>query len=193
MKSKMKRIYYLLIFICLMFGCNTAPERQNKPPEQNSNKLPEADAYVEDYEGVLVYDSGSENWTYNHLATLDSTLQEFEYRTGNEIAIITVADISPYSTLKDYATAIANQWGVGKKEKNNGLVIAVSTKRREIWIATGKGTEKIITNEICKNIIDTKMLPEFSKGKIFEGIEIGLHAIMDTWCNAIQINTDTIR
>ncbi|MFL5765880.1 MAG: TPM domain-containing protein [Bacteroidia bacterium] len=177
----MKNFISALFASAILFSCNHDHNSVPKKYIPAERQLPAPGAYVEDSEGSLTYDSTGENMSYNHIALLDSTIQQFRDKTGNEIAIVTVADIRPYSSLQQYAMTIGNQWGVGQKDKNNGLVIAVSAKMREVFISTGKGTQKIITDSICNYIVDTKMLPQFQKGHMYEGVRDGLNHLISTW------------
>lgn len=189
----MRKFFYLLFIAYTFYGCGSSSTSSgNAEADSTRNKLPEPGAYVNDFEGVLTYDPAAEISSYNKLALLDSMISEFKQSTGNEIAIVTIANIKPYTTLKDYAIAIGNQWGVGDRDKDNGLVIVVSQARREIWIATGYGAEKIITDSICKSVIDEKILPQFKKGELFEGIQNGLNTIISIWTEYSQVSKDSI-
>jgi len=70
-------------------------------------------------------------------------------------------------------------YGLGKKDKNNGVAIIFSNKQRQTFVATGYGIEKVLTDEIAQKIIDSLMIPEFKKAKYFEGIWEGSKAIVN--------------
>jgi uncharacterized protein len=178
------------IFIAFLLLSACSPS-EPPPVKDTGIRLPEPGAYVDDFEGSITSDMTGESVNYTRLELLDSTVTEFERRTGNEIAIVSVADYAPYKSMKDYAVAIGKQWGVGKKKKNNGLVIAVSAHKREVFIATGLGTEKIITDSICDYELATKMLPRFREGKIYEGIRDGLNDIISVWTKLDPTNSQS--
>jgi uncharacterized membrane protein YgcG len=73
---------------------------------------------------------------------------------------------------------IANNWGIGKKGKNNGILIGISTGLRKIRINNGYGIETKLTDTETKKIINDFILPEFEKGNYFEGTKNGLLALM---------------
>ena len=86
----------------------------------------------------------------------------------------------------DYATALANKWGVGHKETNDGITIVVKPKtgdtpqgKGQAAIAVGMGMEKILTNELCQRIIDEEMIPKFKQNNYGEAIEEALDKIKD--------------
>ncbi len=54
--------------------------------------------------------------------------------TTNEIAIVTISSFEPYETLFEYSLELGNYWGIGKKDKNNGIAIVFGQKIRQIRI-----------------------------------------------------------
>ena len=127
---------------------------------------------VSDYEDVF---------TEEQLSELTKTISLYEQETTREIAIVTISSIEPYDNITDYSTDLANEWGIGKTESDNGLLILFSKNLREIRISTGYGTEKILTDEICRKVIDKTIIPEFRKGDYFSGIKIGLIELISKW------------
>lgn len=99
-----------------------------------------------------------------------------------QVAVVIVDDLKGMKTL-DYATALGNKWGVGHKETNDGITIVVKPKtddaKGETAIATGKGIEKILTNEVCQLIIDQEMIPEFKKNDYGKAIKEALDKIKE--------------
>ena len=98
--------------------------------------------------------------------------------TTNEIALVTTPDYGTDSTLERFVLNFGNKYGIGKKEKNNGVLIVFSNAMRQTRISTGYGTEKVLTNEIAKKIIDSVMIPYFKQAKTFEGLWEGSKAII---------------
>ena len=157
----MKYSILILTFVCLFFtGCG-----QEK--KSNSNI-----SFVFDYEHILTK-------TQTHV--LDSIIGEFEAKTSNEIAIVTVDTLGQYHSLFEYAVDFGQKHGVGKKEKNNGLVIAFSKNLRQTFLATGYGTEKILKDEICKKIVDSTMVPRFKNQDYYGGLKAGLEECIRKW------------
>ena len=66
-------------------------------------------------------------------------------------------------------------------KKNNGLTIVVCNSCRQIGIATGYGTELILTDEICKKVIDETIIPEFKNGEFYNGIKKGVTELIAKW------------
>ena len=127
---------------------------------------------VSDYEKIF---------SENQIAELTKIIADYEQKTTREIAIVSINSIEPYENINDYSTDLANEWGIGKPETDNGLLILFSKNLREIRISTGFGTEQKLTDEICKNVIDKTIIPEFKNGEYYSGMESGLNELIKLW------------
>lgn len=123
----------------------------------------------------------SKVFTEIQVDSLTQKIINYEDLSTNEIAILTVDSILPYKDLKTYGTSIGNFWGIGKKEKDNGLIIILLKNQRKIWISTGNGTERVLTDSICQEIIKSSILPHFKKENYYLGINNGLDSIISKW------------
>ncbi|WOD45254.1 TPM domain-containing protein [Hwangdonia lutea] len=128
--------------------------------------------YVSDFEKIF---------SERQISHLTKIITDYEQKTTREIAIVTISSIEPYGNMKDYSTDLANEWKIGKPEKDNGLIILFSKNLRQIRIATGTGTEQKLTDEICKSVLDNTIIPEFKKGHYYSGIESGLNQLILLW------------
>lgn len=128
--------------------------------------------YVNDFEGLF---------SDNEIKQIDSIILAFELSSSNQIAIVTVSDIKPYESMQNFTTDLGNYWGIGQNDIDNGLIITVSSKMKSIWIGTGLGTEKILTDDKLKSIIDVNMIPYLKNGQHFQGIKEGLTECIENW------------
>ncbi len=112
---------------------------------------------------------------------LSNLIYDYSIKTTRQIVVATIDNISPYSNIQKFATDLANYWGVGTAKKNNGLTIVVCNPCRQIGIATGTGTEQILTNEICKEVIENTIIPEFKKGNFYDGIKKSVTELIKKW------------
>ena len=112
---------------------------------------------------------------------LSDIIYDYNLETTRQIVVVTVDSISPYSEIQKFAGDLMNYLGVGTVEKNNGLTIVVCNPCRQIGIATGTGTELILTDEICKKVIDEKIIPEFKNGEFYSGIKKGVIELIEKW------------
>ncbi len=111
--------------------------------------------------------------------SLTNKILQYEKQTTNEIAIVTLDSIN--GNIRFYGFNLANKMGVGKKDKNNGLLILLVKNLRKVNISTGLGTEKILTDSICQEIINRKMIPEFKKGDFYKGIDAAVDDVILKW------------
>lgn len=174
------KVYHIILFIlCSVIFCQTEINAQNKSSEYydfSKNVLlkntKEKGIIVNDYSKIL--EKGQE-------LELSEILQNYEIKTTKQIVLVTIDNITPYKDIHKFATDLGSYWGVGTKEKNNGLLIVLCKDYRSISIATGTGTEKILTDEICKSVIDNIMIPKFRNGKFYKGLKLGIEELINKW------------
>jgi uncharacterized protein len=100
---------------------------------------------------------------------LEQKLRGYRDSTSTEISIVIVkntGESDPY----DYAMKIAKTWGVGAKDKNNGVLLLWATETRKIRIVTGRGIEDVLPDAICKRIINTIIVPNFKQQQWYQGL-----------------------
>jgi uncharacterized protein len=134
-----------------------------------TSRLPALQGRINDFENDL---------TANAIAILDSLCNAHEQKTSDQIVITTIPNYEPYSNLAEYATDLANKWGIGQKDKNNGVLIVFSNYKHQIRIATGLGLEKTLTDSICQKIINEVMIPCFKRQAFVEGLTKGVQAVV---------------
>jgi uncharacterized protein len=108
--------------------------------------------------------------------------------------VVTLESLTDPKTDKEYtieeaALAYFNTWGVGDKEKNNGVLLMVSRNPRKVRIQVGTGLETILTNESCQQIVDNNLVPNFKEGLFYTGIIEAVTAIenrLDNPATALQ-------
>jgi uncharacterized protein len=157
----MNRILSVILFCCVFMSACAQKSKSNFPAPLG---------YVSDFENVF---------TVQEKKVLDSMLTAYEKETTVEIGVVTLHDKYPgIGNFDSLVTALHNEWGVGKKEKNNGVLLAICVPLRKMRISTGRGIETVLTDEEAKKIIEEIMVPEFRNTKYFEGTRMSLTAIM---------------
>jgi uncharacterized protein len=132
--------------------------------------LPQPIGWTNDFEGLF---------TPEQKKLLNDSISAFENETNIQICIVTLDTI--YTTKQKFnelALHIANIWGVGHGDKNNGVLICMSAGYRMMRICNGKGIEKVLTNDETKKIITDHLVPSFRKSNYFEGTLEGLNALI---------------
>ncbi len=108
---------------------------------------------------------------------LEQKLLAFNDSTSIEITIVTITSLGGYA-IADYSARLGEKWGVGKKGKDNGVVLLASKTEREFFIATGYGMEGVLTDAVSRNIIEKFIVPEFRKGDYYRGFNGAATVIM---------------
>lgn len=114
-------------------------------------------------------------------AQLEEKLEQFSNQTSNQICVVIVDDFNGLDAA-DYATRIVNEWGIGQKEANNGIVILVKPTGndggRDLFIAVGYGLEGAIPDLATKRIRENEMNPYLKKGDYFTALDKGTEKLM---------------
>lgn len=113
---------------------------------------------------------------------LESELVEFDRSTSTQITIVTVPSLNGYEK-SDFTFRLGEKWGVGRKDKNNGIVIVFKPKtgneRGEVFVAIGYGLEGIIPDAIAnRTVVNSEMIPRFKQNDIFGGLYSGTKVLM---------------
>lgn len=159
-----KKILLLVFIPVLLFA--TLSQAQQVPAEPIPPRL------VNDLAGVLSASEAQE---------LEDILVNFNNKTSNQITIVTVSTFDGYDKA-DYAVTLGHEWGVGQKGFNNGVVVLIKPRRGnergEAFIAVGYGLEPVITDAASRRIIENEMIPHFSAGNYYAGIDAGIKVLM---------------
>ena len=123
--------------------------------------------WVNDFAGVI---NSEDNERLSRLIT------DVEQKTGAEIAVVTQDSIAPYDE-KDYVNKLFDMWKVGKRGKDNGVIVLLAVKERRWRIQTGYGLEGILPDSVCGQIGRDYMVSYFKEGKYGEGLYNGVAAV----------------
>lgn len=115
-------------------------------------------------------------------AVLEDSLVQFARATSTQIIVVTVPDLEGYDP-GDYAFRLGEKWGVGQKDKDNGIVILVKPKqgdsKGQVFIATGYGLEGILPDAVVNStVVDYEMIPRFKENNYYQGIASGVQVVM---------------
>jgi uncharacterized protein len=105
-------------------------------------------------------------------------ISDLEAKNGSEIAVVTVPDTKPSVTPKAFATELFNFWGIGKKGKNNGVLLLISSGERRVQIETGSGIQSILPDAKAVGIIETEITPRFKQQDFDGGTLAGTKALV---------------
>ena len=95
-------------------------------------------------------------------AQLQKTIDQLERDTGAEIAVVTTQDAGE-QTPKQLAGALFDEWGVGKRDKNNGLLLLLALKQRRIETEVGYGLEQVLTDSVTTQVLEQTAVPHLKQ------------------------------
>ena len=157
----MKKLILILLLGFFCFGSSSAQFKiPPKPKKQTS---------VYDYVNIL--NPSLEKY-------LEDKLIRYSDSTSTQIVIITI-----YSTdgedINFLAANWGEEWGIGQKGKDNGVLLLMAKGDRKVAISTGRGVEGSLTDLMSKRIIEDRIIPEFKKENYFAGLNKGTDGIFE--------------
>jgi len=148
----------IILFFSLLIGIALA-----------QTPLPQPTDFVSDYAHVL---------SEKQRTVLDIKLAEYQKKTTNEIAVVTV-DTTGDQTIEEYATAIGDQWKPGVKGKDNGIILLLAIKDHHDRIEVGRGLQGNLT-DIQANGILQDMIPQLKQSDYDGAVTTGVNEIIST-------------
>lgn len=126
--------------------------------------IPRLDGYVNDQAGMIP--AATE-------LKLEQYLEQFEQTDSTQIAVLTLTSLEG-EDLSDTAIRVAEQWKLGQKQSDNGLLLLIAKEDRKIRIEVGRGLEGRMTDLLAGRIIDGEISPYFKQGDFSGGIIAGV-------------------
>ncbi len=130
-------------------------------------EYPSPSGYVNDFAWTLQEGERQE---------LEALAGRIESETGAEIGVAIISSLEG-ADLEGYANELFNRWGIGKKEKNNGILILVAMAEHKIRIEVGYGLEGSVTDGRAGAVIRQVMQPAFRKGEYGPGLKAALEEL----------------
>ncbi len=120
-------------------------------------------------------------------AEISKRLSNIEKQTSNEVAVVVLKTIGS-EVPKNFATALFNKWGVGKKGNDNGVLVLAVIDQRRFEIEVGYGLEGTLTDIRCGQIIRNNMIPVIRRGGAGPSLLAGLDQIEATLTGTVPEN-----
>lgn len=112
-------------------------------------------------------------------AALTRRLAALERRTSDQLVVVTTGSLGGRS-IEEYGLRLGNGWGIGRRGRDNGILLIVAPREHKTRIEVGFGLEAILTDERADLIIRRDMLPRFRERNWNAGIDAGSRAIVAT-------------
>lgn len=123
-------------------------------------------------------------WTVDLTGTLPAPLQaEIDRIAGamreqgrGELAVVVIGSTGG-APHRDFATRLANTWGVGSAERNDGVLILAALDDRAVEIVLGLGLDDPAEIRTSQEIVDGEMIPRFRAGDPAGAVRAGAEAV----------------
>jgi uncharacterized protein len=155
----------LIILLLLLVALAVSPAAAStpKPPAVPRD-------YVVDLAGVM---------NGNSSARLNALLQELEQKTSAQVLVLTVQSLDGQS-IEEFALNTKEQWKLGQKGKDNGVLLVVAVQDRKYRIEVGYGLESVLPDSLVGTIGREYLAPYFRKGDYGGGMTAAALAIIQT-------------
>jgi uncharacterized protein len=112
-------------------------------------------------------------------AAIDSLSRSLERASGDVIVVATVETYAPYADIREYAVKLFENGGrgIGQRGRDNGLLVLLAVKEREVWVEVGYDLEQFITDGFAGETSRQYMVPEFRQGQYGAGLLAGVSRI----------------
>ncbi len=154
--SMLNRFFIFLFLIQSFVFAQDIPQKPNPP------------RFVNDLVGGLL--------SQGEINQLEQKLKAYNDSTSTQVAIVIVKSVQPYD-ISEYAVKLGREWGIGQKDKNNGVVFLWAPGDRKIYIATGYGAEGGLTDAYSKRIIEQVVKPNFKQLRYYQGLDEATNSI----------------
>ncbi len=129
---------------------------------QKSINIPEKPhAWVNDYADI--FDAREESY-------LNNKLGHYEDSTSTQIFLVTINDHG-YTPIELMGAEIGEQWNVGQKGNDNGMILLIYPNDKEITMQIGYGLEEFIPDALAKRIIENEIKPNFRNNDYLAGVD----------------------
>ena len=134
--------------------------------------------YVNDYANII--DSEVEEYIMSRSVSLAN-------ETGAQIVVVTVPSLEG-ENLEKYATDLLRSFGIGDKEKNNGLLLLLALEERQFRVEVGYGLEVVLPDGLTGRYQDQYIIPYLKNNDWDNGIKNGYTAFYKKLCEYYEID-----
>lgn len=154
----------LLIFVVV---ANFIFAQQYNDVSEVPNPKESGNMYVSNPDGII--DDATEE-------AINGILASIETKDTFQVALVCLNSIGT-NVPKDFATDLFNHWKIGLASKDNGVLVLFVLDQRRIEIETGDGTEAVLSDYQCTQIIDEYMISDFKEGDYGQGLLRGMNGL----------------
>jgi uncharacterized protein len=110
-------------------------------------------------------------------AALERKLEAFEAETSHQLVVLTVPSLEG-EPIEEFSLRVAEAWAPGHRGLDNGILLVVAPQDRALRVEVGYGLEGALPDAVAARIVRDRLIPEFRAGRMAEGIESGVEALL---------------
>lgn len=111
------------------------------------------------------------------VTSVNQSLTDFSNQTTIQVVVVTIPELKD-EVIETYAVKLFEDWKMGDKEKDNGVLLLIAPNEKKVRIEVGYGLEGVLTDAQSYGIIQDVILPEFKTSNYDAGVSSGVNAIM---------------
>lgn len=96
---------------------------------------------------------------------VNKILWDIRQTTSAEVVVALPPDIGD-TPIEDWSEQLFTSWGIGKRDRDNGLLLVIAPAQRTARLQTGYGLEGILTDISCKKIINHQIVPHMKRNDL---------------------------
>ncbi len=162
-RYRLGRVLWLWAWVVLLLFADTVVSQAKQTPPR-----PVPPRLVNDYTRLL---------SPGEMEALERKLVAYNDSTSTQIAIV-IENSLEGDDVFDYSLRLAQSWGIGQDESDNGVLIYVALQDRKLYIHTGYGAERFLPDAMAKRIIENILKPTFREGQYYQGLDQATSVIM---------------
>lgn len=115
--------------------------------------------------------------TQDQITALAAQIATSRAEKSYQIAILMIPTLGTDEYLEGYSLKVAREWGIGRSDTDNGVLLFIAKDDRKLRIEVGRGLEGDLTDVKASRIIRNVITPAFRKGNFYDGIRAGVNSI----------------
>jgi Beta-propeller domains of methanol dehydrogenase type len=159
------RTTYITLLLTFSLAFNSAFCQELSASDIKPIKSATSNSYVSNQDGVLSEATCEQ---------LNAQLATLEKKTSAQVAVV-VLRTSGGKSARDLSMELFDKWKVGNKNSNNGLIIMLLVKEKDVFFRTGYGLEGALTDAKATDIVNNIMAPYLKAGQWDQGISAGVN------------------
>src|SRR4030095_7429278 len=98
-------------------------------------------------------------------AEIERRIVELKNATGDVVVVATIDTFAPYADIREYAVKMFENRGrgIGAKGKDNGPLMLLAVKDRDVWNEVGYDLEQFVTDGFAGEVSRNVMVPYFAR------------------------------